>query len=196
MGKIKKFSNKKTKDISVGAIERLRKNQLMRAMINVRRELFKRKIDMCGIKQQEAARIYAKDVLGEEFVSFKTWIYNKIDSGYFEDCIINEKTLKLPPKKRTKKVRVKKQTYDEFLKSPYWRKVRIVVLKRDNNSCRSCGSSEDLHIHHLTYKHHLKELDNLDDLITLCKNCHNEIHGRINGKNTIPLGQYENFYNF
>lgn len=193
MGKNKSISKKSLKDVSIGAIERLRKNQLMRAMISVRRELFKRKIDMRGIKQQEAVRIYAKEVFGEEFLFFKTWIYNKIDSGYFEDCIINEKTLKLPPKKRRKKV--KKQTYEEFLKSPYWRKIRILILKRDNNSCRSCGSSEELHIHHLTYEHHLKELDNLDDLITLCKQCHNDIHGRVNGKNTIPLGKYESIYN-
>lgn len=194
MGKSGYIYKKNPSDVSVKSIDRLRKNQFMRAMVNIRRELVKRKISLCRIKDPEAIRIYAKEVLEEEFTSFILWIYNKIDSGYFKDCILDPKTLKLPSKNRHKKVKVKKQTYDEFLKSAYWRKVRLLILKRDNSCCCNCGSTQNLHIHHTTYKHHLKELENLEDLITLCKSCHNEIHGRVNGINTIPLGEYESIY--
>lgn len=177
--------------VSIKRVKILRERQFRKAMYFIKRELVAMGIDLNKVKFEDAAKIYAEKVFGESFLDARDWVFSKVDRGYFECKKITEKELIRKEPKQHKKKKQKKQSYNEFLKSAYWKKVRLLVLKRDNNHCRSCGSSINLHIHHLTYEHHLKELNNLDDLITLCKECHNEIHGRINGKNTIPLGEYE-----
>lgn len=57
-----------------------------------------------------------------------------------------------------------------------WRKA---VLERDLNVCQICGSTENLHAHHIEpfAKNIDKRLD-LDNGITLCENCHKKIHWR------------------
>ena len=62
--------------------------------------------------------------------------------------------------------------YVDFLKTKYWQRIRKQILKRDNDTCQKCGSHVNLHVHHLTYKHHLIEHRFLGDMITLCKSCH------------------------
>ena len=74
--------------------------------------------------------------------------------------------------------------YNTFLKSSYWKKVRKLVLTRDNYECQNCKqigricnlTVKDLEVHHLTYKNHKNELHHLDDLTTLCKSCHEYMH--------------------
>lgn len=98
-----------------------------------------------------------------------------------------ERFTKWPPVKKKKKPKVKNKrikkplskNYAKFLKTSYWKKVRLLVFKRDGFKCVICGSTENINVHHSTYKHHFDELNHLDDLITLCKNCHNEAHGII-----------------
>jgi len=68
-----------------------------------------------------------------------------------------------------------KEDYGKFLKSEYWAKVREKVLARDCNKCRYCASKKRLEVHHLTYYNHKNELNHLDDLITLCHNCHSNV---------------------
>lgn len=77
------------------------------------------------------------------------------------------------------------------------------VLKRDNFKCKICGSRRDLDVHHLIsfkyiidsiidkypnleinsqemYEICIKDpnLNNLNNLITVCSDCHHKIHGR------------------
>lgn len=66
--------------------------------------------------------------------------------------------------------------YENFLQTIYWKNVRKLVLERDGYACTKCGSEGPLHIHHLTYVNHFNELEHLEDLITLCKECHRNIH--------------------
>lgn len=182
--------------ISIRRVKLLRDRQFRKSVHTIRKELLLMGVDLNGVKTEEATKIYAKKIFDEEFIDVKDWVFSKVDKGYFKCVEIEYKQpKKVKPKKYLKKERKqKKQSYDDFLKSGYWRRVRNIVLKRDNNCCCNCGAKTNLHIHHTTYKHHLKELENLGDLITLCKKCHNEVHGRINGKNTIPLGEYETSY--
>ncbi|WP_161972942.1 HNH endonuclease [Halostella pelagica] len=62
-----------------------------------------------------------------------------------------------------------------------WRLARKSALARDNRRCQDCGSSEDLHVHHVTP---VREFDNqtdahyVDNLVTLCKYCHPTWEGR------------------
>lgn len=49
--------------------------------------------------------------------------------------------------------------------------LRNAVLLRDDNKCRWCGRFDNLQVHHLNH-----EKSTVDQLITLCKRCHNRIH--------------------
>jgi 5-methylcytosine-specific restriction endonuclease McrA len=54
--------------------------------------------------------------------------------------------------------------------------LRDRVLKRDAWRCQDCGSSKDLHVHHLAKRSRLGD-DALDNLMTLCASCHRQRHG-------------------
>lgn len=57
--------------------------------------------------------------------------------------------------------------------NPYNRKLRDRIKKRDGNACRTCGATENLTIHHIDHDHRNNTPDNL---ITLCKECHDNLH--------------------
>lgn len=72
-----------------------------------------------------------------------------------------------------------------------WRKLRSIVVDRDNHECKVCGIIEQkarLYVHH---KKELKDYPHLaldmNNLITVCGNCHNDIHEK--GE---QLRQYDN----
>ena len=54
-------------------------------------------------------------------------------------------------------------------------KVRRAILERDNYQCQKCGSREDPRVHHITYASN-GGTDDLENLTTLCLNCHTDIH--------------------
>lgn len=71
--------------------------------------------------------------------------------------------------------------YNAYLQSKVWADRRYRVLRRDNNRCLGCNWTPTfkpefkyLHIHHLTYDRVFYE--RLEDLVTLCKDCHKRIH--------------------
>lgn len=66
--------------------------------------------------------------------------------------------------------------YHEFLQSDYWKYVRAQIIERDNNCCQECGTKYNLQVHHLTYENHGYEHEHPEDLITLCRGCHEEAH--------------------
>jgi len=68
-----------------------------------------------------------------------------------------------------------KQAYNQYLRDPHWKLTREAVLRRDK-ACTRCGTTENLQVHHKTYAHVGNEP--LEDLITLCKGCHNLEHKR------------------
>ncbi|WP_123862073.1 HNH endonuclease [Chryseobacterium artocarpi] len=53
-------------------------------------------------------------------------------------------------------------------------KKREVVFARDKYKCQQCKSKAAIHVHHLTYENIFNE--NLEDLISLCIECHSQIH--------------------
>lgn len=68
-----------------------------------------------------------------------------------------------------------KLKYKEYLLSEHWQSLRNQALKRDNFKCRRCEVAEELQVHHLFYRknwYHTK----VDDLLTLCKFCHDRHH--------------------
>lgn len=68
-------------------------------------------------------------------------------------------------------------TYQEQLQQPEWYAKRNEVLVRDKCKCTKCLSTESLHIHHIEYHSGKKAWEYSNDfLITLCKNCHEQVH--------------------
>lgn len=68
--------------------------------------------------------------------------------------------------------------YVEYLKSVEWKNKREKVLVRDNNLCQECKNKSAEEVHHKTYDNLYDEP--LEDLISLCRECHTEIHRVLN----------------
>lgn len=56
-----------------------------------------------------------------------------------------------------------------------WRAIRRKIIKRDKYRCTTCGSQHSLEVHHKAEKVGTPEADNLDNLRTLCSQCHRKI---------------------
>jgi 5-methylcytosine-specific restriction endonuclease McrA len=72
----------------------------------------------------------------------------------------------------------RKEIYSELLLDERWKNKRRIILERDNHTCQHCGLKHNLQVHHLVYKKGGVppwEYRN-SQLITLCVNCHNEVH--------------------
>lgn len=68
---------------------------------------------------------------------------------------------------------MKPKTYRENLQSPKWKRRRVRILKRDNNTCQNCGDTNQLQVHHCYYESGLKPWEYpVESLITLCNDCH------------------------
>jgi 5-methylcytosine-specific restriction endonuclease McrA len=70
----------------------------------------------------------------------------------------------------------RKRAYEEYINSPAWRFKRQLVLDRDGGICQGCRKREAQEVHHLTYVRFGAEM--LFDLISVCTDCHDKIHGR------------------
>lgn len=66
--------------------------------------------------------------------------------------------------------------------------VSTAVYKRDGFRCRHCNDRNGLHPHHVVYQSHGGP-DTLDNLITLCWQCHAAHHE--NKLEIIPVSQTE-----
>jgi HNH endonuclease len=62
-----------------------------------------------------------------------------------------------------------------ILKQQEYYELKTVVLDRDGWKCQYCGSSENLQVYHLLHRSRLGS-DELENLMTLCANCHRRQH--------------------
>lgn len=65
--------------------------------------------------------------------------------------------------------------YTEFLRTPFWQKLRLQRLAFDACKCRNCGSKSSLDVHHRFYRSSWFDTQ-LNDLLTLCRDCHKTAH--------------------
>lgn len=65
-------------------------------------------------------------------------------------------------------------SYEAYLRSPWWKALRLKVLARDQHRCRRCNSRLQLSVHHKHYGNLGRE--SLSTLETLCATCHRKIH--------------------
>lgn len=68
--------------------------------------------------------------------------------------------------------------YKFYIQSNKWKKKRKERLKADDFRCARCGAEKNVQVHHLNYDHVGNE-DVENDLITLCRKCHADIHGKV-----------------
>jgi len=67
-------------------------------------------------------------------------------------------------------------TYDDYIASPMWQRLRAEALERDGHSCRLCDSSVALEVHHRRYPTQGRwDLDSTEHLTTLCADCHGAV---------------------
>jgi len=66
--------------------------------------------------------------------------------------------------------------YNAYLETPQWQTLRLAVFKRDGYLCQHCHKARATDAHHLTYVRMGHE--DLADLLSVCKSCHETIHGR------------------
>jgi hypothetical protein len=68
--------------------------------------------------------------------------------------------------------------YRKLIDTKY-RRVKKMVLERDNCKCQICGSNEKLQVHHRKTLREAPGLSHsMDNLITLCIKCHFKLHRR------------------
>lgn len=63
--------------------------------------------------------------------------------------------------------------YEQYLASVSWADKRDERLRLSRGMCESCGANRKIQVHHLTYERIFKE--EMDDLMCLCEQCHNEL---------------------
>ena len=66
--------------------------------------------------------------------------------------------------------------YSDFLLTPYWKAITHKKMKDAGFRCQLCKKKGLLNTHHRTYSIHGYELQNLNELIVLCKDCHESHH--------------------
>jgi len=69
--------------------------------------------------------------------------------------------------------------YATYLQSDAWREKRKARLFIDDHRCRICDTAKNLDVHHRTYARVF--IEDLNDLTTLCRRCHDLYHGIIEG---------------
>ena len=75
------------------------------------------------------------------------------------------------------RMRLKRMPYAEFLKTPFWHRIKQRVWRREQGICGMCGDKRQkkLEVHHRTYDNHGREDLYLGDLILLCDECHDDV---------------------
>lgn len=71
--------------------------------------------------------------------------------------------------------------YRRYLKSPEWKKLRRIALKRDSHRCVRCGYIGNLQVHHTDYSGIYENFNfSIDQLESVCgdgyHSCHRMIH--------------------
>lgn len=75
-------------------------------------------------------------------------------------------------------VRVSKSISEMYYTTPHWRNMAKLRKEHDGKKCVQCNSTEKLETHHWRYDLFEEELS---DLTTLCKICHEWIHECVKG---------------
>lgn len=73
-----------------------------------------------------------------------------------------------------------KITYRDYLASEVWEGIRSRRLAFDHYQCCLCHTGKQLEVHHITYPEIWGKEDIVNDLMTVCHDCHQLIHATDN----------------
>lgn len=76
-------------------------------------------------------------------------------------------------------------TYQDYLNSHLWNGIRNAVMDRDSRTCGICRQTAD-HVHHFSYTQPVLLGLELDQLVSLCAQCHRRLEFTINGYKRSP----------
>ncbi len=76
-----------------------------------------------------------------------------------------------------REIRNEREKYHAYLCSEEWGKLRAAILQRSGGTCEKCQLRPMVHVHHQTYIRKYNELPS--DLLAVCDECHNRIHGHL-----------------
>lgn len=90
-----------------------------------------------------------------------------------------------------------KEEYEKLLQSDYWKGYSYSLIKERNFTCEDCGRSfpnmrNMLQVHHLVYKEANPWSYKPEELIVLCKECHQKRHGIYSDEKIVPEGETTN----
>ena len=75
-------------------------------------------------------------------------------------------------------------SYSAYLKSSVWKLIRKQILLRDNYKCVVCNEPAQI-VHHKDYNAHTLAGKHPENLVSLCKVCHNKIEFDLAKKRTL-----------
>lgn len=67
-------------------------------------------------------------------------------------------------------------SYNDYLQSDRWKRLREQAIVRARGKCEFCGEKAQA-VHHVKYPKNLSN-DSLDNLVVVCKKCHETSHGK------------------
>lgn len=81
----------------------------------------------------------------------------------------------------------RRDNYLAYLKSEQWQTRRRAAVARAGYKCQLCGCKDRLDVHHNDYERLGCEFP--EDLVALCRPCHEKFHGKLIGDVSFPKQQ-------
>lgn len=116
------------------------------------------------LKKEDAEREGVTDV-SKDLLASKHKAYENDRSSRLER-LANEAAERCQPANR--------RTYDDYLRSPEWKRKAELILRRANHTCEGCLSRPATQVHHLTYTNIYNEF--AWELRAVCDPCHSRAH--------------------
>ena len=74
----------------------------------------------------------------------------------------------------------KTREYSQYTNSPVWKYISSIIKLLKNYTCENCEkrfNPAHLVVHHCSYAHLGSEINHLDEVAVLCRDCHMKVHG-------------------
>lgn len=105
-------------------------------------------------------------------------IFTKAADIRFLDNGLNREVSEEAREARKRREDLSAMPYHEYLQTPEWQQMRKSKVRSAGFRCQRCfWRDRKLDVHHLTYER--RGAEHRDDLIVLCRPCHEAEHGRI-----------------
>lgn len=175
-------------DFSLNYLEKVIKNKHYK-----RKEIADKHLIIINGNDRESIDYYSKS---PNYQDFKNWLGNNYKNGNMSFLsLINNEELESYVDENNNKIyelndeeyitdeniylkKLKEMPYNDYLKTMHWKIIKYFITYRANYKCQLCGTSKDiLNVHHNTYKNRGEE--KLEDLIVLCKKCHEKFHDKL-----------------